>query len=141
MIQTVADDMRSAETVPPPGGAETVLVAEDEEAVRAMTVSILQSFGYTVLACADGEEAVRTFTENRDRVSLVVLDVIMPKMNGKQAFEEMAKLRPALKVLYTSGHPFDVIHAKGTLDAGKPFLAKPASPAELLKKVREVLDR
>ena len=140
-IQTVADDMRSAETIPPPGGAETVLVAEDDEAVRAMTVSILQNFGYTVLACGDGDEAVRLFAAHRDEISLALLDVIMPKMTGKDAYEEMAALKPGLRVLYTSGHTFDVMHEKGLLDTRRPFLAKPASPAELLKKVREVLDR
>jgi CheY-like chemotaxis protein len=140
-IQTVAEDMRSAETVPPPGGAETVLVAEDEESVRIMTAAILKNFGYTVHSCGDGEEAVRLFAANRDSIDLVLLDVIMPKLNGREAYEEMSALKPGIKVLYTSGYTFDVIHAKGVLDTRRPFLPKPASPAELLKKVREVLDR
>jgi PAS domain S-box-containing protein len=139
-IQTAADDLQSSVVAEPPRGAETVLVAEDDATVRSMTHSILQKFGYTVIEAVDGEDAVRSFAKHRGAVDLVILDVMMPKKTGKAAYDEIVKLRPGVKTLFTSGHTAEVIHAKGLLDAHTPYLPKPATPAELLKKVREVLD-
>jgi PAS domain S-box-containing protein len=140
-VQTAADDFESTAPAAAPRGAETVLVAEDDGTVRSITRSILQKFGYTVIEAVDGEDAVRSFAQHRDAVDLVILDVIMPKKTGRAAHDEIAALRPGVKVLFTSGHTAEVIHAKGLLDERTPFLPKPATPAELLKKVREVLDR
>jgi len=139
-VQTAADDMQSSAAAEPPRGAETVLVAEDDSTVRSMTRLILQKFGYTVIEAVDGEDAVRSFRQSRGAVDLVILDVMMPKKTGKAAYDEIVKLRPHVKALFTSGHTAEVIHAKGLLDERTPYLTKPATPAELLKKVREVLD-
>ena len=140
-IQTVAEDMESSAPAAPPRGAETVLLAEDDRTVRTMTHSILQRFGYTVIEAVDGEDAVRTFTQHREAIDLVILDIMMPRKDGKAAYDEIAKIRPDVKVLFTSGHAAEVIQAKGLPERGAALLPKPATPAELLKKVREVLDQ
>jgi len=139
-VETAAEDLLHAADGEPPRGAETVLVAEDDSTVRSMTRSILQKFGYTVIEAVDGEDAVRSFRQSPGDVDLVILDVMMPKMTGKAAYDEIVKIRPGVKALFTSGHSAEVIHAKGLLDERTPYLTKPATAAELLKKVREVLD-
>ncbi len=123
------------------GGTETILVAEDDEGLRKLASTVLGAFGYTVLTAADGEEAVDIFAANREAVSLVILDVVMPKKNGKEAYEEIRKLSPDLPALFTSGYTANIIHKKGILEEGLHFIHKPVSPQELLLKVREVLDR
>jgi PAS domain S-box-containing protein len=123
------------------GGTETILVAEDDEVIRNLTSSILREFGYTVIDAKDGNAAVREFRENRDRISLLLLDVIMPLKGGKDAYEEIRTLRPRIKVLFISGYSEDMISKKGILEEGSSFISKPVSPSELLQKVREVLDR
>jgi two-component system cell cycle sensor histidine kinase/response regulator CckA len=123
------------------GGTETVLVAEDDEVIRNLTSSILGEFGYTVIVAKDGIDAVREFLENRDRISLLLLDVIMPRKSGKDAYEEIRTIRPDIKVLFISGYNSDMISKEGILEKGSSFISKPVSPSELLQKVREVLDR
>lgn len=130
-----------AEPVFPAGGDETVLLAEDDADVRKVTATMLERSGYTVIEAADGEEALNKFREYRDRIDLVILDVIMPRMNGKAVYDELQKLRPDVRTLFTSGHTGDVIQKKGVLEEGMDFLSKPASRIDLLQKVREVLDR
>lgn len=122
-------------------GIETILLAEDDIGVRRLTSEVLQEFGYKVITAVDGEDAVRKFLENKDRIELVILDVIMPNKNGKEAFIEIKKERPDIKALFTSGYTSDVINNKrGIIEEALNFLPKPASPNELLRKVREVLD-
>jgi CheY-like chemotaxis protein len=123
-----------------PGGSETVLVVEDDEHVREMTASILAQFGYRVITAADGEEAVARFSENRDSVSLVILDVIMPKMNGKEVYDALRRIRPDTRALFTSGYTADILNRKVMMEEGLHLLQKPVSPGELLRKVRELLD-
>jgi CheY-like chemotaxis protein len=123
------------------GGTETILVAEDDQVLLDLSRSVLEEFGYTVLAARDGEEAVRMFRENRDRVRLLLSDVIMPKKNGKATFEEIRAIVPGTKVLFVSGYSADIISKEGILDEGVDMITKPLSPVELLQKVREVLDR
>jgi PAS domain S-box-containing protein len=120
-------------------GSETVLLAEDDATVRDLMQTILNEFGYTVIEAVDGEEAVRLFSENRDRIDLVVLDVVMPKMNGKDSFSRIRETRPDVKVLFTSGYTADIMHKKGILEEGLNFISKPVSPREFLQKVRDVL--
>ncbi len=121
-------------------GTETVLIAEDNEDVRNLTRNILDEFGYKVFEAVDGEDAVRVFIDNNDRIDLLLLDVIMPKKNGKEAYEEMRKIRPGVKAIFMSGYAEDVIHNKTILERGLNFVSKPVSPGELLKTVRQVLD-
>ena len=101
---------------------------------------ILESFGYTVLAAEDGEEAVRMFLEHRDRVRLVILDMIMPKKNGKDAADEIKKAQPGIRTLFVSGYSEGMIKKQGGLGEGLVFIQKPFSAKVLLTKVRELLD-
>jgi two-component system cell cycle sensor histidine kinase/response regulator CckA len=127
--------------LPESGGTETVLVAEDDAPVRALVKEVLGQFGYTVLEAVDGEDAIAVFMKNRDRVQLLILDVIMPKKNGKEVFEEIRKERPDVKVVFSSGYTADILHKKGIPDEEFNFISKPVSPAELLRKVRAALDK
>ncbi len=122
------------------GGSETVLVAEDEAGVRNVTKSVLQLFGYDVIEAIDGEDAINKFQEHKDKIRLLVADVIMPKKNGKEVYEAIKKLKPDIKALFTTGYPADVIGRKGLLEDGINLLLKPVSPADLLKNIRTVLD-
>jgi len=122
------------------GGTETILLADDEESLRALAERILTGLGYTVLTARDGEEAVDVLARNVN-VDLAVLDVVMPRKGGKDAYEEMRKGNPNLKVLFMSGYSTDAVHESFVLTPGTPFLPKPYTPSALARKVREVLDR
>src|SRR3989304_1184984 len=110
-------------------------IGMDEDTKRRMEDS-----GYTVIDTADTEEAISMFIVNKDRIKLVLLDVIMPKRNGKQVYREMASMCPGLKAIFMSGYNEDIIHKNGILDEGSNFVSKPYVPTELLRKIREVLD-
>jgi two-component system, cell cycle sensor histidine kinase and response regulator CckA len=142
-LPIVRSEARSLEVEEPGGpltGDETILVAEDNGAVRTLIRDVLESHGYTVLEAVDGEDAVRMFREHKDDVQMLLLDVVMPKRNGREAYEEAIKLKPDVKVLFTSGYTANVIHEKGVLDSRYAFIMKPVLPTALLKKTREVLD-
>jgi DNA-binding response OmpR family regulator len=109
--------------------------------VRKLTKNLLEEFGYSIIEAKDGEDAILKFMKNKRRVDLVILDVVMPKKNGKEAYEEIKKHVPDVKALFTSGYTADVIHKKGVLDEELDFISKPVSPKELLKRVREIIDR
>ena len=125
----------------PGKGTETILVADDDAALLELTEKILGQFGYTVITAVDGLDAVNKFSENKVSIELVILDIIMPKMNGKEALDEILKIRPGMKSIFISGYTADIIHNRGILDESLVFIAKPLKPTELLQKVREVLDR
>jgi CheY-like chemotaxis protein len=118
------------EPQPPLGGSETVLVAEDNEAVRRLTVSVLEGPGYTVIEAADGEDALKKIGEHRDAIRLLLLDVLMPKKNGKEVLEETQKIMPGVKALFISGYTAEISHQRGILDKGQEFIAKPFSPLQ-----------
>jgi PAS domain S-box-containing protein len=128
---------RADETV---GGTETILVAEDNSAVRTLVKEVLENSGYTVVEAVDGQDAVERFAENENVVALVVLDVVMPRKSGKEACNEIRQIRPDIKILFTSGYTGDVVLAKGLAEGDSSFVAKPLLPSVLLAKVREVLD-
>lgn len=121
------------------GGNETILLAEDEESVRNLMEHTLKSYGYRVLVARDGEEAVGIFRRHGKEIAMAVLDVVMPKMGGKQAYDEMIKTIPGLKVLFLSGYSANAIHESFVLLPGLSFLQKPFAPDVLARKVREVL--
>jgi len=123
------------------GGTETILVAEDEAMVRNLTKTILSQAGYTVIEATDGENAVEKFMENKDAIALAFLDVVMPRKNGKEAYEEMRRVKADLKVLFTSGYTGDVVIDKGILEKEYNFIQKPIVPDDLLSKIRTILDR
>ncbi|NTV12318.1 MAG: PAS domain S-box protein [Desulfobulbaceae bacterium] len=134
-------DSKTAMAAPVKGGHETVLVAEDDAAVRELSKRILESFGYTVIAAVDGQDAITKFIENRERINLLLFDMIMPKENGKEAAEEIRKINPQIKILFVSGYTMDLITSKEFTAAGFAFIRKPYQSRELLLKVREVLDK
>ncbi|MBF8258829.1 MAG: multi-sensor hybrid histidine kinase [Actinobacteria bacterium] len=121
------------------GGMETILLAEDEEAIRALVERTLKELGYTVLVASNGEEAIELFRQNKE-IALAVLDVVMPRKGGMEAFKEMHKANPNLKVIFMSGYAINAIHDSFVLIAGMPFLQKPFGPTILARKIREVLD-
>jgi signal transduction histidine kinase/CheY-like chemotaxis protein len=125
----------------PAGGNETILLAEDENDVRVLITHVLRDAGYRVIEAATGEDAVKTFAGHADGISLLISDVIMPKMNGKDAYVQIKKIRPDIKALFISGYTADIIKSEGILEEGLPFLSKPIIPDQLLRKVREVIDR
>ncbi len=125
----------------PTGGSETILVAEDDDYVRETVVKFLRDYGYTVIEAVDGEDAVEQYLAAKDRVRLLLLDVLMPKKGGREVYEEARALCPNIKVLFDSGYPLHVLQGKGILQEGVNYILKPISPSELLKKVREVLDQ
>jgi len=123
------------------GGTETVLLAEDNDALREMNTNVLKKFGYTVIAAEDGEKAVREFASCKNRIDLLVLDVIMPGKNGREVLDEARRLNPRIKAIFTSGYPEDLIARQGVLEKGLHFIPKPSPINTLLRKIREVLDQ
>ncbi|OPY67902.1 MAG: Blue-light-activated protein [Syntrophorhabdus sp. PtaU1.Bin002] len=122
------------------GGTELILVAEDNYELRRLIREVLTSRGYAVVDAIDGEDAVWKFMEHKDNIDLLLLDVVMPRMNGKEVYEAIRKVRTDVKVLFTSGYTGDVVFDKGINDGAFNFISKPVSPNELLLKVRTVLD-
>jgi signal transduction histidine kinase len=132
---------RPIQAGPLPRGTETLLVVEDEPAVRHLACSILEAQGYTVLCASNGQDGLRAVREHKGSpIRLVVTDVIMPLMGGKVMTEWLKTTHPGFKILFTSGYTDDAIAQHGVLDAGVEFLAKPYTPATLARKVRELLD-
>lgn len=124
-----------------PRGRETVLVVEDEPSVRALAVRVLSEQGYRVLEAADGEEALRVARDHAgEELHLLVTDVVMPKIGGKELSEMLKSVWPELKVIFTSGYTDDVIVSHGVMDPPISFLQKPFTPGTLATKVREVLE-
>ena len=123
------------------GGTETILLAEDDETLRKMTSVVLRHLGYTVIEAENGKKAVQGFSENRDSIRLVILDGIMPVMNGKEAYKEIVALNPEVRCIFMSGYAEEVFTRDGVLQTDVEFLSKPVTPSVLLGKVREVLDR
>jgi len=123
------------------GGDETILIAEDDIQVRELTKEVLAGYGYKIIDAKDGADAVKVFIENKDEIQLLIFDVVMPKKNGKEAYDEIKDVRPGVKAIFISGYTEDMIHKKGILEEGLNFLSKPILPNELLRKIREVLDQ
>lgn len=123
------------------GGSETILLAEDNDAVRDLVRDVLEKSGYRVIQSVDGVDALTRFNENPEAVDLALLDVVMPKKSGVKVFDEMQRARPDLKVLFMSGYVDDVEARREISEKGLPFLKKPLSLDELRCRVREILDR
>ena len=126
---------------PAAGGDETILVAEDNEDVRNLAVRVLKKGGYQVLVATDGEEAVEVFKKNADKVDLVMLDLVMPRLGGREAGEQIRQVKDKIRILFASGYdPTSVGREIRELD-GADILMKPFGIPELLGKVREILDQ
>ena len=124
-----------------PGGAETILVAEDEREVRELLKILLEGLGYNVLIACDGEEAIRTFSEHRNQIDLVILDAVMPKMNGPLVYQHIASTVSHPPCLFLSGYSEEVVERYFDRSLNIPILHKPVTLRNLGKKVREILDQ
>jgi PAS domain S-box-containing protein len=124
----------------PAGGTETILLVEDMELVRDLVVTILETFGYTVLSACDGQEALDVYEKEQGNIALVILDIIMPRMDGKQCLEQLLRINPTVKVIISSGVGYyDLINEVVEIGA-KGAVNKPYSMRQILGMVREVLD-
>jgi polar amino acid transport system substrate-binding protein len=128
------------EDVPPRGGTETILVVEDDFSVRTVIETLLLNSGYEIITAEDGQDAIEKFSENRARIKLILMDMVMPKKSGLEAYKEIKSLQNNIRVLFTSGYTADFIRSRGELDNGVDLIIKPAKPSELLRKIRELLD-
>lgn len=122
------------------GGSETILLAEDESGVRQLVREMLERLGYTILEAASGEEAIQIFTQHAQRIDLLLTDVIMPRMSGRELAQRLRAMRPRQKTLYMSGYTDEVLAQHRVLDANVFLLQKPFEPDALARKVRDVLD-
>jgi CheY-like chemotaxis protein len=122
-------------------GSESVLIVEDDPQVREVTTRSLRSAGYAVLVARDGVEALDLLAKHHLRLDLLVTDVIMPNLDGRQLADAVRKQWPGLRVLFVSGHAHELLDHRGVLAAGVDLLPKPYTPASLLARVRESLDR
>jgi CheY-like chemotaxis protein len=130
-------DTGRASAVPVMGGKETVLVVEDQAEVRKFAVAVLKSYGYrTIPATSAGEALLQC---ERERIDLVLTDVVMPHVNGRELADRLQARQPGLKVLFMSGYADNVIEHHGVLEAGGQFIQKPFRPEELAQKVRTLL--
>ena len=142
-VDEAATNARSGDDAMPAlaRGSETILLVEDEDLVRGVTKRILVRAGYRVIEARSPHQALILAEQEAGRIDLVLTDVIMPKMNGRQLADRLLAERPGLRILFMSGYTDDVILQHGVLDGRAPFLQKPVSPDDLTRKVREVLDR
>lgn len=134
-------EVESLVAPPPRGGTETILIVEDDATVRKVVEDVLIDSGYQIITAEDGQQAVEIFRENRSAIQLILMDMIMPKKSGMEAFKEIKQLDPGARILFTSGYTADFIKSRGELAECVDLIMKPAKPSELLRKVREMLDR
>jgi CheY-like chemotaxis protein len=122
------------------GGNEVILVAEDNKEVRQIVTTVLRDFGYQVIEAVDGVEAVEKFKEQGETVDLLLLDIIMPRKNGKEAYTELKEIRPDIPAIFMSGYTGDILSKKGISREGIPVISKPIAIEKLLRSIREMLD-
>jgi PAS domain S-box-containing protein len=139
--ETAADISEDAVTLPLPRGSEIVLLVEDEEAVRSLVRGLLRSHGYVVLEASDAGEALRISNDFDGPIHLLLTDVVMPEVSGRELADRLHETRQETRLLYMSGYTEDTIVQHGVLTSGVSFLHKPFTPEQLLRKVRETLDR
>ena len=131
-VLTPEAEVVDARADPPPQGTETVLVVEDEYAVRELAQEILEAGGYTVLTAATPSQALALVKGSRRAIQLLLTDVVMPGMNGRALADELKRRRAGLKVIFMSGYTADVIGRKGILDPGMTLIQKPFMPGVML---------
>jgi signal transduction histidine kinase/response regulator of citrate/malate metabolism len=139
IVANPADDEPVDHAVPP-GGGETILVAENDMAIRRFMEEFLTSIGYRIILAEDGQDAVDKFRQDQEHIDLVLIDTIMPKKCGFEASEEIKAIRPGIKILFTSGHTADLTHDRGLIQKEAELITKPLRPYELSCKLREMLN-
>lgn len=122
-------------------GSGFILLAEDDSSLRHLTKQLLEDAGYTVIEAFDGEDVIDKFNNSKEKIDLLLLDTVMPKKDGKEAYEEISRIRPDIKALFMSGYSEDIIHKRGILQDRLNFVTKPVAPNILFKKIREILDQ
>jgi two-component system cell cycle sensor histidine kinase/response regulator CckA len=140
LTQSAAATLESNVLPVPRGGNETILLVEDNAAVRESIKIMLEDSGYHVIEAADGDDAIAEFYRHRDEIMLLLTDVIMPKKNGKEVYDIIRSMRPGITALFISGYTADIITSKGLLDEGLHLMRKPPAPDALKRKIREILD-
>ena len=141
MGEALAPTVESTAATPPKGRGETVLLVEDEAAILDVGRGMLERLGYTVLTAATPGEALRQAKAHGAEIQLLITDVVMPEMNGRDLAKLIGDSLPGLKCLFISGYTANVIAHRGVLDEGVYFLQKPFSLKDLASKVRQALDR
>ncbi len=126
--------------LPVRGGNETILLADDHDGIREMAQSALEAIGYRVLIAHNGEDAIQVFAAHRDSISLVLLDVIMPRRNGPECFAAIKALNPEISVVFATGYSNEIATLADLVERGVAILRKPYSPSALCRRIREVLD-
>jgi len=139
ILDPAGQEEETAASPHPQRGIETVLLVEDDEYVRESNGELLRNFGYEVIEAVDGEDALQKFALHKDRIDLIILDVIMPRKSGKEVYDSVRKFGSDVKVLFTSGYTAEIITQQGILDKKLQIIAKPIAPREFLKKVRDLL--
>jgi PAS domain S-box-containing protein len=141
LIKAQATKAKKKEDIPFLLGSGVILMGEDDTTVRQLTRQLLEDAGYTVIEAFDGEDVIAKFNDNKERIDLLLLDTVMPKKDGKEAYEIISRIRPGVKALFMSGYSEDIIHKRGIIQNGLNFIAKPVAPNALLKKIKAVLDQ
>jgi signal transduction histidine kinase/CheY-like chemotaxis protein len=139
-VQGLAEGPAQSAPFKPVGGSETVLLVEDEEPVRNVTTLLLETLGYRVLGAENGQDALRLFEASREKIDLLMTDVVMPDLSGREVAEALRAQDPGLKVLFQSGYTDDTVVRWGVLHAEVAFLKKPITLDVLARKIREILD-
>lgn len=140
-VSTLVSEMKLAAVQPGMIGSETILVVEDEHDVRQLVCETLEIMNYKVIEASNGIEALKIIEHDHKQIDLVLTDVVMPEMSGKELIDKIAKLHRNIKVLFMSGYTENTIVHKGVLETGTNFIQKPFTPAALIQKVRQVLDK
>jgi CheY-like chemotaxis protein len=128
-------------SLPVRGGAETILIAEDHEGLRELARETLANLGYEILLACDGEEAVRLFLANRECIDLLLLDVVLPKINGPEAYARISREKQDVPVIFTTEYSPEMALLQNAQERGLTVLQKPYVPRDLARRVREILDR
>jgi CheY-like chemotaxis protein len=140
LISGLVEESKSIPGVMPPRGTETLLFAEDDAMTRKSCRLLLENSGYKVIEAVNGEEAVAQFLALKNEIRLVLIDVVMPLMNGREAIRQMERIRPGIKAIFISGYAADIFNKTEIFEEGINFLSKPISYKDLLVAVRNLLD-
>ncbi len=137
---TAREEVAVDEPAATPTGRELILYVEDDESVRSLVTLVLQKQGYEVKSACNGEDALRIAPPHLDRIALVIADVVMPVMNGRELMDRLRRLRPDLKFVFTSGYTRDIVDQHAISESGAPLIEKPIDPASFLARIRQILD-